>query len=436
MATTTTTSTLTQGVNTYYDKLLLDIFAKEVVFAQFAQKRPIPPGNGKTISFYRWLELAGIPTTASGLNLTEGSNPSATTVSGMTVSAILREYGAYTDYSSMIDQAHIDVGLKGLTEVFGNQAATVVDNVCQRILTNGAYALVSKEGEWDNTGGATATTACWYEGTINGTPSTTEFTCTSLIAGYGSTTGDWNASVVTFTGGKNKGISRYVMAQTSDGTTATVTVDALPNTPASGDTFAITSPHVIASTDKMGSSLSAKARSVLRFYGAQAFDGYYIGLIGPDEARSLQTDTNWVNAQLYQGKGLFTGEIGRLYGIRWIEHTNPYYAPYYAGTCNGQAANTYGVGSAVLSTETKQQTAPASGNITCTFVLGKNAFGVSTFSKDTAQVQRPRIIRKNPGPGDTSNPLNRFSTVGWVLPFVAEGLNSLAACQLWTHSQA
>lgn len=50
---------------------------------------------------------------------------------------------------------------------------------------------------------------------------------------------------------------------------------------------------------------------------------YYIGMIHPHQSRELRDDPNWIDASKYaQPESLFTGEIGRLEDVRFIETTS------------------------------------------------------------------------------------------------------------------
>jgi hypothetical protein len=36
----------------------------------------------------------------------------------------------------------------------------------------------------------------------------------------------------------------------------------------------------------------------------------------------------------------------------------------------------------------------------------------------------PKVYVKNPGSGDTSNPIDQYSTIGWKMPFAVKTLNA------------
>ena len=55
-----------------------------------------------------------------------------------------------------------------------------------------------------------------------------------------------------------------------------------------------------------------------------------------------------------------------------------------------------------------------------TFVFGANAYGMVNIGSNVG----PKVYVKNPGPSDTSNPIDLYSTIGWKMPFVAKTLNA------------
>lgn len=63
-----------------------------------------------------------------------------------------------------------------------------------------------------------------------------------------------------------------------------------------------------------------KAVRLLQLSSVPMFDGQtYAGLLHPDVQFDIQTDSAWTNVNLYQqqAKGIFTGETGQLYNVRF-----------------------------------------------------------------------------------------------------------------------
>ena len=83
------------------------------------------------------------------------------------------------------------------------------------------------------------------------------------------------------------------------------------------------------------------------------------------------------------------GQVGTLHGVRFVETNN-------------------------------EVTESSTTTVYHTYVFGKNAYGMLSLEGQPES----RIIIKTPGPNDTSNPLNMYSTVGWKAYFVAKVLNS------------
>ena len=151
---------------------------------------------------------------------------------------------------------------------------------------------------------------------------------------------------------------------------------------------------LVSITDVLSSTELRKALRTLKANKAQRYDdGYFLGKIGPYSSYDMMGDTTWVNAHVYKdGENLYQGEIGKIFGVRIIETTNP------KETANG------GVSSA---------------DVQHSFVHGKNAIGVTDLEGDSQ-----KVYVKTPGPNSTDNPVDRFSTVGWALSFVPKQLVS------------
>jgi N4-gp56 family major capsid protein len=63
-----------------------------------------------------------------------------------------------------------------------------------------------------------------------------------------------------------------------------------------------------------------RAVRLLQLSSVPMFDAQtYAGLLHPDVQFDIQTDSNWTNVNLYQqqAKGIFTGETGQMYNVRF-----------------------------------------------------------------------------------------------------------------------
>jgi N4-gp56 family major capsid protein len=178
---------------------------------------------------------------------------------------------------------------------------------------------------------------------------------------------------------------------------------------ASGATTQIASGATLAS-DIMTSDVFSgveirKAVRTLKKNKAQRFPGgLFRGIIGPDTAYDLFGDSEWLDAHRYTtSDAIERGVIGKLHGVEFVE-TNNQHKDVSAGLSGTPVTATSAGVVAVFSN----------------FIFGQNAYGVINLGSISA----PKVYVKNPGEGDTSNPLNQFSTVGWKMPFAVKTLNA------------
>lgn len=400
------TSNIGAGVNTFYDKNFLEHNVAKLVLAPLGQKRPIPKGTGKTIDMFRYNP---IDLTLANATLTEGANPTETVVTGMKISAVLKEYGGFSKHSSLIMDTHIDRDLAGVTALWGENSAEILDLLAaSEIVSNGSYLMRSD-----------LSTVYQYDGTLD-SATATGFTCAALAAvtNYGDTNDDLNQSVITITGGTGYGQSRPVTDYATSGGVGVVSPawDVIPD---STSTFHVASTDTTLTTSNglLSTDVVLEAVTLLRDAGAPTINGDYVCVTSPRPMKNLMMDQDWQNVMSYSSgpgrDGMFTGEVGRWQNCRFVWTTRPFRFPQYA---IGTSGTSYGVGAAGANYS-------KTGAVYSNLFLGANAFGVTTLAGNGSNL-KAGIIIKNPGPGDTSNALNRFSTVGWVIPFVCKGLNA------------
>ena len=124
-----------------------------------------------------------------------------------------------------------------------------------------------------------------------------------------------------------------------------------------------------------------KAVRWLRRNNAETINGDYVAIVHPDVVYDLMNDDEWIDANQYAGSGrIFEGEIGKMYGVRFVENTQ---------------AKIF-----------KPSTLPIYG----TLVLAANAFGVTSINGGGIET-----IVKQLGSGGTADPLNQRATAGWKL---------------------
>jgi N4-gp56 family major capsid protein len=140
-----------------------------------------------------------------------------------------------------------------------------------------------------------------------------------------------------------------------------------------------------------------KARRTLTRNDAQELpDGSFVAVVHPDTVYDLMGDTTtgaWIDANKYtepNANKLMAGEIGKLYGIRFLESSNAYVR-----------------GTGVTSTA----------SIYVTSVFGQDAFGVT-------ELQNLRTYIKDFGSAGTADPTEKVATAGWKTLFGVVPLNS------------
>lgn len=155
------------------------------------------------------------------------------------------------------------------------------------------------------------------------------------------------------------------------------------------------------------SEIRKAARTLTRNDAFQQEDGNWVAVAHPDAIYDLQGDTTtggWIEANKYtEGRtGLLTGEVGKLYGVRFLQTSNAY-----------TRGSSYATTSAVV----------ASTTIYVTSIFGKDAFGVS-------ELQSLKTYVKPFGSGGVGDPTDKIATAGWKCLFGANVLNCAFAVNI------
>jgi N4-gp56 family major capsid protein len=157
-------------------------------------------------------------------------------------------------------------------------------------------------------------------------------------------------------------------------------------------------------TSVLDTTLMRRASYQLRQAKAIRFEGnYWVAIISPasefdltgdDSTGAVSNRVGWHATQEYAGsERIFQGEIGKWFGIRFVEDTQPI---------------TFDVSGTV--------SADGDGAVHPTAVFGQEAYGAT-------ELDGRKIIIKESGPQDTGNPLNMYKTVGWKQVFANLPLN-------------
>lgn len=165
-------------------------------------------------------------------------------------------------------------------------------------------------------------------------------------------------------------------------------------------------------------------------------DGYYIGIISPEQAYDLQNDPLWQDVSKYNGgENIKKGEVGKIHGVKFIESTNLPKVMKYAETSDTEinSSKTYyeqveGVYYIVKNPVKDKISTYYEGTeeLHSALIFGQDAYGV--IDVENSAEGKPSIIVKQAGSAGTADPLNQRSTIGWKALFTAVILNDLAIC--------
>ena len=148
----------------------------------------------------------------------------------------------------------------------------------------------------------------------------------------------------------------------------------------------------IAATDVLTIADIKKAVKTLKRNNAPKIGDSYVAIIHPDTAYDLMNDTEWQEAVKYtESDRIYKGEIGHMYGVRFIE-----------------------------STEAKifEKEGASRADVYATVVLAADAYGVTSIGGGGIET-----IVKQLGSGGSADPLNQRATMGWKLNKTAKILD-------------
>ena len=282
----TTSSALSAGMQTYYNRELLRTCEPNLVHLQFGDEHRMPPHSGLVMNMRKL-----IPLETNTKALSEGDPGESVMLAETEVTVQLQQYGEYARCTDKLDLTHLDMDIMRRTKLFGDAGARSIDAVVREELAK----------------------------------------CANVI----------------YAGGK-------------------------------------ASRAELTAADKLTSRELRKAVKTLKKNHAQTFGGYFVAIIGPDTMYDLQEDEAFVKVSQYQDKeNIYTGEVGRLFGVRLVETTE---AKIFEG------AGTDGA------------------DVASVIVLGQYAYGVTSLKG-----AKPRVIVKPAGSAGTADPLDQISTVGWKM---------------------
>ena len=155
----------------------------------------------------------------------------------------------------------------------------------------------------------------------------------------------------------------------------------------------------LAATDVLNASDTLDVVTQMRINRAPEINGGYVAIAAPQVLRDVMRDSDWLNAATRSNVGaLYNGEVGSLYGVRFVEDTNPWRS----GVANDAAIDTY----------------DATGAGFATIFLGGEAFGVPALSGDSPMSPSIQIVDTP----DKKDPLNQVITVGFKTMYTSKVL--------------
>lgn len=116
----------------FYDRKLLMRAVPLLVHMQFGRKDGIPRNGGNSIEWRRF-ERPASATTA----LTEGTPPAETRITLTNVAATVSQYGAYSNFSDVLDLQGYDPFIASVSDMYGEHMGVTLDVVVRDVITAG-----------------------------------------------------------------------------------------------------------------------------------------------------------------------------------------------------------------------------------------------------------------------------------------------------------
>jgi len=382
----TTYDALPPKVQAYYDKRFLLKRKQDLQFYQFGQKRSLPNGVGKTVYFSRIQPLNKVtsaltdavasesPYSIGGLTLAGRQSLSA-----VEISATVAMWGDYITVSRLTDLTCLNGALTEKVDAVADQAARSVDYEVSTTAVGKGLGRMRADAD------ATYTVA----GTASG-GSTTTIVDAGILTQADSA---WVGAYVVVTEGTNYGEVRIVTA--SDQSDTSITFAAMPVACDTTTKYRVVSTTGLAATDV---PTTANVRLALRYLKRantpRYENGMFIGFVNPETDYDWFGDTTFVAAGEYKDSVdmLYTGEIGKRLGIRWINASQVQRETITTGALDEDGA------------------------IHCVPIIGKESYGVVEL-----EGAGKKIYVKTPE--QLAQPIPMFGSVGWESGFVAKALN-------------
>lgn len=112
------------GMVEYYRKTMLENPYPELPHARDSQKIPLPPHNGKRVTFFRMTPFEAITTP-----LKEGVTPDGQTIKQTKFTAMVKPYGGHVEVTDELDWYHLNIDHQRIARHLRDQALLSVDTI-------------------------------------------------------------------------------------------------------------------------------------------------------------------------------------------------------------------------------------------------------------------------------------------------------------------
>ena len=132
----TTSSGLSAGMQTYYNRELLRTFEPNLVHLQFGDEHRMPPHSGLVMNMRKL-----IPLETNTKALSEGDPGESVMLAETEVTVQLQQYGEYARCTDKLDLTHLDMDIMRRTKLFGDAGARSIDAVVREELAKCANVI-------------------------------------------------------------------------------------------------------------------------------------------------------------------------------------------------------------------------------------------------------------------------------------------------------
>ena len=132
MATDNLTSTLSQEVMVYYEKVFLSRSKYDLVLKEGAQVRTHPTNSGRSVNFTKY-----VPLTIVSAAIAESCNPTVCQITACTVTMSLSEYGLTVNTSKLLSLVSIDKNMAEKVSLVGQNMGETLNRLTGNELQNG-----------------------------------------------------------------------------------------------------------------------------------------------------------------------------------------------------------------------------------------------------------------------------------------------------------